>query len=71
MLFKRDALTLFNQLSATPLEHAESCDMLRVLEHGFSIKAQMSDQPFYAVDVPEDVYSVEAALNNQDKKELA
>src|SRR5207247_2571198 len=36
--FKRKFLTQFNELPSTPLEIAESVDMLRILEHGGKVK---------------------------------
>ena len=60
--FRRDFLIKFNKLKQTPLEKAESVDMLRLLEHGYRIK--MVESPFntYGVDVPEDLKRVEKLL---------
>ncbi len=62
--FKRDFLLKFNRLKPTPLEIAESIDMLRVLEHGYKVK--MAPTPFqtHSVDTPEDLDLVEKLMAN-------
>lgn len=63
--FQRDFLLKFNALPPTPLEIAESVDMMRVLEHGYKVK--MAPAPagvIYSVDTPEDVVDVEEAMQN-------
>ena len=62
--FKRDYLTKFNRLPSTPLEIAESVDMLRILEHGDKVKMVMSPYQTYSVDTPEDLRHVEGRLKN-------
>lgn len=63
--FRRDFLLKFNALEPTPLEIAESVDMMRVLEHGYKVK--MAPAPAgitYSVDTPEDLVDVEEAMLN-------
>ena len=62
--FRRDFLLKFNKLKPTPLEIAESIDMLRVLEHGHKVK--MAPTPFqtHSVDTPADLQLVEKLMTN-------
>jgi 3-deoxy-manno-octulosonate cytidylyltransferase (CMP-KDO synthetase) len=60
--FRRDYLLKFNSLSQTPLEIAESVDMLRVLEHGGQVRMIPTTIESYSVDTPEDLREVEAAM---------
>lgn len=55
IFFRRDFLITYNRLLSTPLEKAESVDMMRVLEHGYRIKTVFSTMPCLAIDVPEDL----------------
>ena len=60
--FRRDILAQYAQLPPTPLEIAESIDMLRFLEHGVPVR--MVETPFdsHSVDVPDERVKVEALL---------
>ena len=62
--FRRDALLRYANLPPTPLEIAESVDMMRFLEH--DVPVRMVDIKFdtQAVDKPEDLARVEAMLRN-------
>jgi 3-deoxy-manno-octulosonate cytidylyltransferase (CMP-KDO synthetase) len=53
--FRRDGLLAYTRMAPTPLEIAESVDMMRLLEHGHSIR--MVDTAFrtHAVDTPADL----------------
>ena len=62
--FKRDFLIKFNELTQTPLEIAESVDMLRVLENGYKVKMVRSNHETYSVDTPEDLRKVEDLMAN-------
>lgn len=57
--FRRDFLLTFTDLEPTPLEVAESIDMLRCLEHGYRVKMVESEYETHAVDTPEDLRVVE------------
>jgi len=60
--FRRDFLLEYNQLNPTPLEVAESIDMMRVLEHGMKVKMVPTQYVTHAVDTIEDLYKVENLL---------
>jgi 3-deoxy-manno-octulosonate cytidylyltransferase (CMP-KDO synthetase) len=60
--FRRDFLIKFNNLSPTPLEIAESVDMLRVLEHGYEVKMVLTEFETYSVDNIDDLRKVEKFL---------
>lgn len=56
--FKRDFLLKFNKLKQTPLEKAESIDMLRCLERGYRVKLVYCDFNTYSVDTKKDLEKV-------------
>ena len=60
--FRRNQLQVFTTLKPTPLEQAESIDMLRVLEHGYTIRLVETPYRTHAVDTPEDLELVEHAM---------
>lgn len=60
--FRRDFLLLYAGLAPTPLEQAESIDMLRAMEHGYPIRLVETAEATRAVDTPEDLKLVEAML---------
>jgi 3-deoxy-manno-octulosonate cytidylyltransferase (CMP-KDO synthetase) len=60
--FTRECLLEFAELSPTPLEIAESIDMLRYLEHGRPVHLVPTEVETYAVDVPADIERVERYL---------
>jgi 3-deoxy-manno-octulosonate cytidylyltransferase (CMP-KDO synthetase) len=60
--FRRSFLQTYTSLPQTPLEIAESVDMLRALEHGFPVRLVVSPFATQAVDHPDDVRRVEALL---------
>lgn len=62
MPFQRDFLLRFNALPPTPLEMAESVDMLRVLEHGGKVKMVETKCLTFSVDTEEDRQHVEALM---------
>lgn len=64
--FRRDFLLRYADLVPTPLEQAESIDMLRALEHGFPVRLVMTDAATHAVDTPEDLRAVEALLSREE-----
>jgi len=49
-------------MSPTPLEIAESIDMLRILEHGMNVRLVPTEFDTYAVDTEEDRQIVEKLL---------
>lgn len=62
MAFTTPFLHRFSALPPTPLERAESVDMLRLLEHGIRIRGVVAGYPTQGVDRPADVALVERAL---------
>lgn len=56
-------LLKFNELRPTDLEEVESVDMLRVLEHGYTIRLVEKSFRTHAVDVPDDVPPVERLMS--------
>ena len=55
-------LLKFTNLPPTPLEQAESIDMMRVLEHGYTVRMVESAFETHAVDVPDDIPAVERLM---------
>lgn len=62
--FRRECLLEFARLPPTPLERAESIDMLRLLEHGRSVRLVETEVTTHAVDTPEDLHLVETLMND-------
>ena len=60
--FTATGLQVFSQLSPTPLEEAESIDMLRFMEHGHRVKMVETSFSTHAVDTPADLELVEKLL---------
>jgi 3-deoxy-manno-octulosonate cytidylyltransferase (CMP-KDO synthetase) len=60
--FRRDFLLEYARMEPTPLEIAESVDMLRILEHGGKVKLVLTDVCSYAVDTPADLEFVESKM---------
>lgn len=60
--YRRDTLLRLAELSPTPMEQAEKLEQLRALEHGIRIRCGRVTGRTVAVDVPEDVARVEAAM---------
>ena len=70
MAFSKEFLHKFNQLESTPLEQKESVDMLRVLEHDYSIQGVVSHNETKGVDLPEHIGMIEELIQQdpQQKK---
>lgn len=62
--FLRDFLIQFAGLEPTPLEQAESVDMLRILEHGYRVRLVETMVNTHAVDTPSDLVLVESLMLN-------
>jgi 3-deoxy-manno-octulosonate cytidylyltransferase (CMP-KDO synthetase) len=60
--FTAAALQEFIQLDPTPLEVAESIDMMRFIEHGHKVKMVETSFSTHAVDTPDDLKIVEKLL---------
>jgi 3-deoxy-manno-octulosonate cytidylyltransferase (CMP-KDO synthetase) len=61
--FRRDFLLEYNRLPPTPLESAESIDMLRILEHGRKVRMIATAHRTHAVDTPDDLRRVEKEMS--------
>jgi 3-deoxy-manno-octulosonate cytidylyltransferase (CMP-KDO synthetase) len=61
--FTAAALQEFIRLNPTPLEVAESIDMMRFIEHGYRVKMIETSFSTHAVDTPEDLKRVEKFLH--------
>lgn len=60
--FRRDFLLEYTRMVPTPLEIAESVDMMRVLEHGLKVKMVPTNHESNAVDTPADLEKVEGLM---------
>lgn len=56
--FRHDLLQRYTELPPTPLEQAESIDMMRFIEHGYPVRMVPTDVDTHAVDTPEDLERV-------------
>ena len=64
MPFRRHALKRFSELAPTPLEVAESIDMMRFLEHGETVLMVPTEFDTLAVDNKDDLARVEKLMSN-------
>jgi 3-deoxy-manno-octulosonate cytidylyltransferase (CMP-KDO synthetase) len=64
--FRRECLMEFARLPPTPLEGAESIDMLRLLEHGRSVRLVETEVTTHAVDTLADLQLVETLMNDDE-----
>ena len=62
--FTRQCLQEFSRLPSTPLEHAESIDMLRLLEHGRCVHLVETRVATHSVDTPEDLELVQTMMKD-------
>lgn len=60
--FRNDFLQRYSAMEPTPLEIAESVDMLRILEHGWRVRMVVTNHFTQAVDTPADLALVEQLL---------
>ena len=60
--FRRDFLLEYTEMKPTPLEIAESIDMMRVLEHGLKVRMVPTKFDTHAVDTEQDLVMVEALM---------
>lgn len=60
--FRADVLRTYASLDPTPLERAESIDMLRLLENGLPVRMVSTDKATHAVDTEADRVLVEGLL---------
>jgi 3-deoxy-manno-octulosonate cytidylyltransferase (CMP-KDO synthetase) len=62
--FRRDFLIEYTNLDPTPLEIAESVDMMRILEHGMKVKMAPTKHDTQSVDTPADLIKVEKLMKD-------
>lgn len=62
--FRREFLLEYSRLNPTPLEQAESVDMMRILEHGMTVRLVETTVNSHAVDTPDDLKMVESLMKN-------
>lgn len=60
--FRKSFLKTYANLDPTPLEQAESVDMLRCLEHGYKVRMVETDVNSHAVDTSSDLELVERLM---------
>ena len=70
MAFQKEFLHQYSHLAPTPLERAESVDMLRVLEHGYKILGVVTSYVTTGVDIPEDIAKVEKLLVDDERQRM-
>lgn len=63
--FRRDYLLEYTSLKPTPLEIAESIDMMRILEHGDKVRMVPTLYDTHAVDTPADLEIVKIMLGQE------
>ena len=66
--FKRDYLLDYINMPPTPLEIAESVDMMRILENGHKVKMVPTQYESFSIDVDSDKIKVEQYLSNKAAK---
>jgi len=64
--FRREFLFEFTSMDETPLERAESVDMLRLLENGHNVRLVETTRDTYPVDTPEDHERVNEMMAEDD-----
>jgi 3-deoxy-manno-octulosonate cytidylyltransferase (CMP-KDO synthetase) len=60
--FRRDFLLEYTRMAPTPLEIAESVDMMRILEHGLKVRMVPTTHNSKSVDTPSDLANVEQLM---------
>lgn len=62
--FRRDFLLEYQRMQPTPLEIAESVDMMRILEHGMKVRMAPTKHNTQSVDTLDDLKRVEQLMQN-------
>jgi 3-deoxy-manno-octulosonate cytidylyltransferase (CMP-KDO synthetase) len=60
--FRREFLLAYLKMEPTPLEIAESIDMMRILEHGSKVHMVFTEYSTHAVDTTQDLIMVEKMM---------
>lgn len=66
IFFRKEYLIKFNSMEQTPLEIAESVDMMRVLENGDRVQMVLTKDRLIGVDTPEDLTDSEAIMKDDE-----
>jgi 3-deoxy-manno-octulosonate cytidylyltransferase (CMP-KDO synthetase) len=61
-VFRREFLLRFAEMKPTPLEQCEKLEQLRILEHGYRIKARVTEFDSAPVDTQADLEKVRATI---------
>lgn len=64
-VFRRDFLLRYPSLPQTPLELAEKLEQLRILEHGFAIRAAVTEYDSVPVDTEDDLKRIRQIYQQQ------
>lgn len=64
--YRPQFLLTYRDLPMTPLQQAEDLEQLKVLEHGYKIKAAIVNSTSVGVNTPEDIKKVEQELCKQN-----
>lgn len=64
--YRPEFLLKYATLKATSLQLTEDLEQLKVLEHGYRIKAAIVESCSVGVDIPEDIYKIEKILCKQN-----
>jgi 3-deoxy-manno-octulosonate cytidylyltransferase (CMP-KDO synthetase) len=64
--FRKEFLLRFAALPPTPLEIAESVDMLRAVEHGFTVRMVLGSYESIGVDIPDQLNQVAEVMKQDD-----
>jgi 3-deoxy-manno-octulosonate cytidylyltransferase (CMP-KDO synthetase) len=62
--FRRDFLLHYTTLPQTPLDRVESLEQLRVIEHGFKIRVQLTTERTLEVNTPEEYEAAQHFISN-------
>lgn len=65
--FRRDYLIEYTRMAPTPLEIAESVDMMRILEHGGKVRMVPTVHATYSVDTPADLERIEQIMRDSSR----
>lgn len=67
-VFRREFLLRYTTLKQTPLELAEKLEQLRILEHGYTIRAAVTTYDSIPVDTQEDLDRVRVVYQKQHER---
>ncbi len=69
--YRRELLLQFAAWGESPLERAEKLEQLRIIEHGYRIKATLTAEDTVPVDTAADADAVRAILRDRQKENAA